>query len=100
MIIKVFILRILLIKTLKEKGLLILSPKLKIENLGNFQSIKDIISKLNIENNFAGQKIFATCITNNLNYNYEYNFNYSTKKYQMKDSNTKLYENWAYSKYK
>ena len=94
------ILRILLINTLKEKGLLILSPKLKIENSGNFQSIKSIINKLNIENNFAYEKIFTTCITDNLNYNYEYNFNYSAKKYQMKDSNTKLYENWAYSKYK
>ena len=92
------ILRILLIKTLKEKGLLILSPKLKIENLGNFQSIKSIINKLNIENNFAYEKIFATCITDNLNYNYEYYFNSSAKKYQMKDSNTKLYENWAYIK--
>lgn len=89
------ILRILL---LKEKGLLILSPKLKIENSGNFETIKSIINKLNIEKNFAYEKIFATCITENLNYNYEYNFNSSAKKYQMKDHNTKLYENWAYIK--
>jgi hypothetical protein len=92
------ILRILLINRLKEKGLLILSPKLKIENLGNFQSIKSIINKLNIENNFTYEKIFATCITDNLNYNYEYYFNSSKRKYQMKDYNTKLYENWAYIK--
>lgn len=92
------ILRILLINTLKEKGLLILSPKLKIENSSNFKSIKSIINQLNIEKNFTYEKIFATCITENLNYNYEYNFNSSEKKYQMKDHNTKLFENWAYIK--
>lgn len=92
------ILRILLIKTIKEKGLLILSPKLKIENSGNFETIKSIINKLNLEKNFAYEKIFATCITENLNYNYEYKFNSSARKYQMKDHNTKLFENWAYIK--